>query len=239
MLKPLLALLLLGSPLTARAVQDLDAAPAAPEAEALPEASTEAAHGSGDAVTTPSSDPEPVTPQNPLTIAPQGGISDGPKTPAIRPAAAAAAVAQAVGGGTSPSAHEPPTHNCIMPNRQRTVEAVLARPGMADALKRLCRHQTDWTFLDATIDELRKTDRRWGYWCRRGNCGDPSHDILAYYCGSGAAPEGTDDATGVDFVVASCYDPGDGANPHIGWGAFDKGNPVGSPGWTGRGRLRP
>ncbi|MEK7743677.1 MAG: hypothetical protein AAB578_04750 [Elusimicrobiota bacterium] len=126
---------------------------------------------------------------------------------------------------------------CKPPNAKAAVESVLARPGMSDALRRACRNRTDWTFPDAVIDELRRKDERWGYWCRRGNCGDPSHDVLAYYCGYGKAVERSDAARGVDYIVASCYnEPGDG-NPSIGWTLLEP-NPRGTAAWTSRGRFK-
>lgn len=140
------------------------------------------------------------------------------------------------GGGTTRPAGAGGQSVCAPPNRKETLDAVLARPGMAAALGRACRNQTDWTFPDAVIDELRKSDRRWGYWCRRGKCADPSHDVLAYYCGAGAPVDGSQEVAGIDYIVASCYNPGDGANPSLGWGGLEPGAPP-SRGWTSRGRF--
>lgn len=138
------------------------------------------------------------------------------------------------GGGSGKKKHAP--QRCKMPNRKAVVEEVLARPGMAEALKRACRNNTDWTFPDAVIDELRKTDRRWGYLCRRGKCEDPSHDVLAYYCGSRSPRERSDKIAAVDYITASCYDKPEDGNPGIGWGLLEP-NPDGTPGWTSRGRF--
>lgn len=127
---------------------------------------------------------------------------------------------------------------CVPPNGRAVAEQVLAREGMAERLKHLCRYGTDWTYLDAVVDALNQKDKhqRWGYWCRRGDCNDPSHDVIAFHCGNRTPSEGSPNAAGVDFVVASCYKPEDAAtaNPSIGWQ-----EPFGNGGvsaWTTRGR---
>lgn len=233
----LLALLTLAAP-SARAV-DYVPDEKGEEIEAPPSASTEAVSGeeSRPDYTSSSAESGPGT-TSPIAVPALklGGAGLAPgatKKPLVVPKAT---TAQGSGGG-GVSVPQVQMYNCRMPNRKATVEAVLKRPGMTEALTRLCRNKTDWTFLDAVVDELRRTDKRWGYFCRRGKCGDPSHDVLSYYCGPGKAWSGTDNAVGVDFVVGSCYDPGDGATPGIGWGVFDQGNPVGTPAWTGRGRF--
>ena len=133
------------------------------------------------------------------------------------------------GGGGQPAAP------CAIPNVKGIAEEVAERVGEA-AFRRNCRKDTDWTYMDALIDELRKRSdgHRWGYWCRRGHCDDPSHDVLAYYCGQGNPRNGDPNATGVDFIVASCYNQGDIENTRIGWGhQFGNG---GKAAWTNRGR---
>ncbi|HAH08160.1 MAG TPA: hypothetical protein DCM05_16820 [Elusimicrobia bacterium] len=138
---------------------------------------------------------------------------------------------------TAAAARLPSGWSCTPPNAKGIVEGVLARPGMSKALRRACRNNTDWTFPDAVVDELRRGDLRWGYLCRRGNCGDPSHDVLCYYCGPGQPFERADDIRCVDYIVASCYnDPSDG-NPSIGWTLLEP-HPPGTPGWTSRGRFQ-
>jgi len=231
----LFALLILAAP----PVRAVDRAPedAPDEVEAPPSSSTDTAPG-GEPDTSPSSveshsgAPSSIAVPASKAGAPAGLAPGATKKPLVVPVAKSAA-----GSGGGVSVPQVMMYNCRMPNRKATVEAVLRRPGMAEALKRLCRNKTDWTFLNAAVDELRKTDKRWGYFCRRGKCGDPSHDVLSYYCGAGKARSGADNAVGVDFVVGSCYDPGDGANPGIGWGVFEQGNPVGTSAWTSRGRF--
>lgn len=137
-------------------------------------------------------------------------------------------------GQKSPSG--PTAGNCMPPNEKATVDRVLARPGMAEALRRACRNNTDWTFPNAVVDELRKSDLRWGFFCRRGNCNDPSHDVIAYYCGPGKPFEGADAARGVDYIAASCYNSPSDGTPSIAWTILDP-NPSGVKAWTSRGRF--
>ncbi|MBI4348017.1 MAG: hypothetical protein HY553_14265 [Elusimicrobia bacterium] len=130
----------------------------------------------------------------------------------------------------------PPPANGLPPYEKALIESVLARPGMNDAIKRACRNGTDWTFPDAVVDELRRKDGRWGYLCRRGNCSDPSHDVVAYYMGPGAPTEGASRVRAVDFITASCYNPGDQVEPSISWQVLEPPR-EGERGWTGRGRF--
>lgn len=129
---------------------------------------------------------------------------------------------------------------CTPPSGEAVAKQVLQKPGMKDAIKRLCRKGTDWTYLDAVVDQLNLKEKtpRWGYWCRRGDCNDPSHDVLAYLCAKPGkeSPEGSPNAAGVDFIAASCYDPKDstGVNPTIVWQKpFGNG---GKSAWTSHGR---
>ena len=42
-----------------------------------------------------------------------------------------------------------------------------------------------WDFMDAAVEALRQTDTRWGYNCKRGDCNDPSIDVVTYFYGTG------------------------------------------------------
>ena len=88
-----------------------------------------------------------------------------------------------------------------------------------------------WEFLDLVVDYLRANDdKRWGYNCKRGNCGDPSKDVVAYHAAAGPTVEGAYVRT-VDVIAGHC-----GGSPSATWIVHDAG-PVGSNGWTSRGRF--
>lgn len=68
------------------------------------------------------------------------------------------------------------------PNHSQVVRAVAsAFPG---ALRNSCQeHGGTWEFMDRSVDALRAVDGRWAYNCKRGNCNDPSLDVVSYYYG--------------------------------------------------------
>ena len=65
------------------------------------------------------------------------------------------------------------------------------------ALQHSCQPEGgSWEFMDRTVDALRAKDGRYGYNCKRGNCNDPSLDVVSYFYGdrprhSKAAPRFT------------------------------------------------
>ncbi len=78
---------------------------------------------------------------------------------------------------------------CIQPPNTLHIaqQVVAANPGIL-SLQRSCQeeiwggnHVAGWEFLDKLVDALRLEDTRWGYNCKRGNCGDPSLDVVAYH----------------------------------------------------------
>ena len=99
-----------------------------------------------------------------------------------------------------------------------------------EALRASCG---SWEFMDLVVDELRKHDTRWGYNWKRGNVGDPSHDVVDYHWNHGD-DEGSTDVYIIDIIVGHCGD-----NPAPGWGdvtdATRHGGSIGR--WTGRGRF--
>jgi hypothetical protein len=99
------------------------------------------------------------------------------------------------------------------------------------ALANSCQpNRGTWEFMDRVVDRLRETDTRWGYNCKRGNCGDPSHDVVTYHHGAGP-DEGSPDVYAVDVIVGHC-----GATPAPAW--VDITGVGGSPAaWTSRGRF--
>lgn len=67
---------------------------------------------------------------------------------------------------------------------------------------------TNWEFLDATIETLRRQDTpehrlRWGYNCKRGDCSHLSRDAIAYYLGEASDPNGSTDVEIIDIISAS------------------------------------
>lgn len=90
-----------------------------------------------------------------------------------------------------------------------------------------------WDFMDRVVDRLRQIDTRWGYNWKRGNVGDPSHDVIDYHFGPGP-DEGSTDVYIIDIIVGHC-----GPNPGAGWDdkteSTRQGGTIGR--WTGRGRF--
>lgn len=102
------------------------------------------------------------------------------------------------------------------------------------ALRNSCQdHGGSWEFMDRVVDRLRTFDTRWGYNGKRGNAGDPSHDVVAYNFGS-ERDEGTINVYIIDIIVSHC-----GTNPGPAWidqtEATRQGGTIGR--WTSRGRF--
>jgi len=112
------------------------------------------------------------------------------------------------------------------------VEQVAAQyPG---ALRNSCQsHGGSWEFMDRLVDRLRQFDTRWGYNGKRGNAGDPSHDVVAYNFGPGR-DEGTTNVYIIDVIVGHC-----GSHPAPAWidqtGETARQGSIGR--WTSRGRF--
>ena len=62
-----------------------------------------------------------------------------------------------------------------------------------------------WEFMDEAVRLLRLEDTRWGYNCKRGNCNDPSIDVIDYFWGIGDGQESTDVYL-IDIIGAVCPD---------------------------------
>ena len=58
-----------------------------------------------------------------------------------------------------------------------------------------------YEFLDLVVAELRKTDPRWGYNCKRGDCSDISEDVVTYYLGDGDPVNGNPDVAIIDVIA--------------------------------------
>jgi hypothetical protein len=82
-----------------------------------------------------------------------------------------------------------------------------------DLLFNSCQeHGGSWEFLDTVVDRLRLEDTRFGYNCKRGNCNDPSKDIVAYQYGAGNNDEGNPNVYIIDVIGQHC-----GQSPSVVW----------------------
>lgn len=99
---------------------------------------------------------------------------------------------------------------------ETTAAAAGRAPGRLDVVRRVAAAHpaalrsahTNWEFLDATIETLRREDTpehrlRWGYNCKRGDCSHLSRDAIAYYLGEGGDPNGSTDVAIIDIIRAS------------------------------------
>ena len=122
----------------------------------------------------------------------------------------------------------PPGQRLPVPFRLAVVEQIARQfPG---ALGNSCQeHGGSWEFMDRVVDALRLEDTRWGYNCKRGNCNDPSLDVVAYHHLAGPTVTGVQVRT-VDIIAGHC-----GPAPGTTWTVHDEG-PAGTNGFTSRGR---
>lgn len=131
------------------------------------------------------------------------------------------------GGGSGGCA----TPDLPLPNYYGTVAAVFAaNPGLVASS---CQNAGgNWGLMDAIVDSLRASDSRFGYNCKRGNCGDPSQDAIAYYWGPGGPSEGAIQVHVADVISGHC-----GPNPQPSWNDVSSNWCAGNAGWTSRGRF--
>ena len=62
-----------------------------------------------------------------------------------------------------------------------------------------------WEFMDLAVEALRAKDTRWGYNCKRGNCNDPSIDVVDYFWGVGDGQDSADVYL-IDIISSVCPD---------------------------------
>jgi hypothetical protein len=80
------------------------------------------------------------------------------------------------------------------------------------ALRNSCQDQGGtWEFMDRVVSRLRQVDTRWGYNCKRGNCGDISQDVVDYHYGPGP-DQGSTDVYIIDIISGHC-----GSSPSPAW----------------------
>lgn len=112
------------------------------------------------------------------------------------------------GGGYTPDPS--PGSQLPLPDESAVIDAVAAaNPG---ALANSCVHEGgSWEFMDLAVEALRAKDTRWGYNCKRGNCDDPSIDVVNYFYGSGNGDHSAEVYI-IDIILAVCPS-GSGAAP--------------------------
>ena len=136
------------------------------------------------------------------------------------------------GGGGRRTPDPAPGQRLPLPDMSLVVQQVArARP---DLLRNSCQeHGGSWAFLDLVVDTLRTYDTRWGYNGKRGNAGDPSHDVVDYHYGAGRS-EGSTEVYIIDVIGGHC-----GSNPSPAWGDVTdvtaQGGSIGR--WISRGRF--
>ncbi len=116
-----------------------------------------------------------------------------------------------VPGGTGFRTPDPPPGQRLpRPNHQGNVQAFSnLNPSL---LRNSCQDGGgSWAFMDGTVDTLQAIDLRYGYNCKRGNCNDPSQDVISYHWGAGP-DEGSSEVYCTDLISGHC-----GSNPGIIW----------------------
>ena len=109
-------------------------------------------------------------------------------------------------GGSPPP---PPGEQPPLPNEEALIVQLAATN--PDALADSCIEEGgSWEFMDLAVTALRAKDTRWGYNCKRGDCSDPSIDVVDYFWGNGEA-QGSTNVYLVDIISAVC--PGGAQSP--------------------------
>jgi len=98
------------------------------------------------------------------------------------------------------------------PNDSAIVRAVAS--SFPNALVHSCQPEGGtWEFMDRAVDALRAKDGRYGYNCKRGNCNDPSLDVVSYYYRPDPAGfQGSPDVYIFDIMGGHC-----GPTPSVIW----------------------
>lgn len=97
------------------------------------------------------------------------------------------------------------------PNDSAIVRSIAGRfPAM---LQHSCQPEGGtWEFMDRAVDALRAKDGRYGYNCKRGNCNDPSVDVVSYYYRDQPDINNRPDVYIFDIIGGHC-----GSNPSVIW----------------------
>jgi hypothetical protein len=105
--------------------------------------------------------------------------------------------------GSGPRTPDPaPGSKLPLPDQSALIFTVAAEnPG---ALANSCIEEGgSWLFMDLAVAALRATDTRWGYNCKRGNCNDPSVDVVDYFYGIGSGDQSSEVYL-IDIISAVC-----------------------------------
>jgi hypothetical protein len=131
-----------------------------------------------------------------------------------RPAAVAPPPGAAVTGGCAApiSPLGPGETRKPRPNDSAIVRSIAAQfPG---SLARSCQPEGgSWEFMDRSVDALRAKDGRYGYNCKRGNCNDPSLDVISYFYANGDNINNDARVYIFDLIAGHC-----GPTPSTIWG---------------------
>lgn len=116
-----------------------------------------------------------------------------------------------VPGGTGFRTPDPPAGQRLpRPNHLANVQAFSnLNPAL---LRNSCQPEGgSWAFMDGAVDTLQAIDLRYGYNCKRGNCNDPSLDVISYHWGAGP-DEGSSQVYCTDLISGHC-----GGSPGLIW----------------------
>jgi hypothetical protein len=161
---------------------------------------------------------------------PAAPTSAPPPTPGPGPAPGGGGTPPLPGGSGGRAPDPAPGQRLPLPDMFQVAQAVAAaRP---DALRNSCQdHGGSWEFMDTLVRTLRTYDTRWGYNCKRGNCGDVSHDVVDYHWGRGNS-EGSNEVYTIDVIGGHC-----GSNPGPVWINTQPDGGPGSSRWTCAGKC--
>jgi len=104
----------------------------------------------------------------------------------------------------------PPGQRLARPNHLANIQAFASlNPSF---LRNSCQPEGgNWNFMDGAVDTLQAIDLRYGYNCKRGNCNDPSLDVISYHWGAGPE-EGSSEVYCTDLISGHC-----GGTPGLIW----------------------
>ncbi len=121
----------------------------------------------------------------------------------------ATAMFNVVTGGPGTRAPDPPPGQMLpLPDQEPLIRALAA--SHAVELGDSCVEEGgSWAWMDEAIRQLRETDTRWGYNCKRGHCNEISIDIANYHWGAGPS-DGSQEVYIIDIISAVCPDGNQG-----------------------------